>query len=83
MWMPASTSRDWSCIDGDEMKVTDPVCGRKIDMAEVAGCVDHEGWAYVFCSEDCRTRLAARPNAFAHEEARAACVPSAAGSDRS
>ncbi len=53
------------------MKVTDPVCGKELDMSEVASFAEYEGWAYFFCSDECRKRFMAWPPRFADEPARA------------
>ncbi|WP_428406774.1 YHS domain-containing protein [Hyphococcus sp.] len=60
-----------------ETTVTDPVCKKIIDIADAAGQLDYEGWAYFFCSEDCReafirqpSKFASRPTNVAHEARR-------------
>jgi P-type Cu+ transporter len=42
-------------------RVTDPVCGMKVDPARSAPRVEHEGEAFFFCSDRCRTKFAAEP----------------------
>lgn len=46
------------------MTVQDPVCGRKIDVSEAVASVDHDGWAYFFCSEECYRTFRADPARF-------------------
>jgi YHS domain-containing protein len=43
---------------------TDPVCGRELKRADAAGAVDHHGTVYFFCSNDCREKFQARPDAY-------------------
>jgi Cu+-exporting ATPase len=45
--------------------VTDPVCGMRIDDAEAAATVEHDGRTYFFCSEVCRDAFVADPDAYA------------------
>lgn len=47
------------------MKVNDPVCGADVDVADVADHVEHDGWAYFFCSKKCARRFAAAPQRYA------------------
>lgn len=49
------------------MTVRDPVCSRTISIAEVAASVDHEGWAYFFCSTECQLAFKVDPKEFAGE----------------
>ena len=39
---------------GGPPRVTDPVCGMKIDPAKAAGSVRHKGRAVHFCSKGCQ-----------------------------
>jgi uncharacterized protein len=43
--------------------VTDPVCGMKVDRAK-AVTAEHDGHTYYFCSEHCRARFEADPEAY-------------------
>ena len=42
-------------------RVTDPVCGMKVDPATSKHRYDHDGVTYHFCSDGCRTKFAADP----------------------
>ncbi|WP_225754826.1 heavy metal translocating P-type ATPase [Actinotalea sp. Marseille-Q4924] len=42
-------------------KVTDPVCGMRIDPASAAGTAQHEGQTYHFCSDHCADSFRADP----------------------
>ncbi|WP_431190556.1 YHS domain-containing protein [Bauldia litoralis] len=46
------------------MDVTDPVCGKTIDLG-AAESAEHHGWAYFFCSEACRAAFLAAPHRYA------------------
>lgn len=53
------------------MEVTDPVCGKTVDLG-AAEPVEHHGWAYFVCSAACRTAFLAAPDCYAlsrHERA--------------
>jgi P-type Cu+ transporter len=48
-----------------EGRVTDPVCGMRIDPARApGGSADHDGRRYFFCSARCHDRFVADPAAF-------------------
>ncbi len=47
--------------------VEDPVCKRMIDVADAAGQLDHDGWAYFFCSLDCRNKFVCQPSKYASQ----------------
>ena len=49
------------------MRVTDPVCGRQLDLADALAFEIHEGWSYFFCSEACRDQFLAAPEEFADQ----------------
>ncbi len=51
----------------DDMKMTieDPVCKAKIDVADAAAQEEYEGWAYFFCSVECRQKFIRQPAKFA------------------
>ncbi len=56
-------------------KVTDPVCGMKVDPAKAKHHHTHEGVDYYFCSEGCLTKFKADPGKYLnppekHEETR-------------
>lgn len=42
-------------------KVTDPVCGMKVDPAATPHHADHAGHEWHFCSDKCRTKFIADP----------------------
>jgi Cu+-exporting ATPase len=44
-----------------EGRVTDPVCGMKVDSATSTRRVEHEGRVFYFCSDRCRTKFAVEP----------------------
>lgn len=46
------------------MMVQDPVCGKKSELADVVASADYDGWAYFFCSDDCRRAFEANPAKF-------------------
>ena len=49
------------------MQVQDPVCGKLIYLEDAESSVDHDGWAYFFCSERCRRLFGASPARFANQ----------------
>jgi P-type Cu+ transporter len=49
-------------------KVTDPVCGMEIDLANAAGTSEYGGSTYHFCSTACKTRFDAEPAKYAPAE---------------
>lgn len=46
--------------------VKDPVCGMDVDPATTEHVAEHEGVTHHFCSERCRSRFLADPEAFLH-----------------
>lgn len=64
MSTPDFTSKAWSFIETMELgagpTVIDPVCEREIGLENAAGCVERDGWAFFFCSEDCQRRFLER-----------------------
>lgn len=58
-------------MEEHSMYVRDPVCGTRIDLADVAASEDRGGWAYFFCSHDCRRTFLASPGKFAQPAASA------------
>ena len=44
--------------------VRDPVCGMTVDPAKGGPSLEHDGHVYHFCSERCRERFAAEPDAY-------------------
>lgn len=49
------------------MNVTDPVCGKEMNLGDAIASEDHEGWAYFFCSADCHEAFKRSPGHFACE----------------
>jgi Cu+-exporting ATPase len=47
------------------MKVTDPVCGMRIDPEKAVGKVEHAGVTYWFCCDSCRRKFEAEPARYA------------------
>ena len=45
-------------------KVTDPVCGMAIEPGGAAGRQEYKGQTYYFCSETCRAKFIADPDAY-------------------
>jgi len=43
--------------------VTDPVCGMQIDPAKAAGKSEYKGTTYYFCSDYCKRKFDADPEA--------------------
>ncbi|MEO0126067.1 MAG: heavy metal translocating P-type ATPase [candidate division WOR-3 bacterium] len=50
------------------MKVTDPVCGMRIEDKEAKGKLVYQGVTYYFCSECCREAFAEDPSSFIKKE---------------
>jgi Cu+-exporting ATPase len=49
-------------VDGEIVR--DPVCGMKVDPRTAKPSADHAGHRYHFCSEACRTKFLAEPDAY-------------------
>lgn len=47
------------------MKVTDPVCGMRLDSAKAAASELREGHTYYFCSASCHDKFKAAPDHYA------------------
>tara|TARA_R110000787_G_scaffold20785_56_gene61859 strand:- start:3927 stop:4124 length:198 start_codon:yes stop_codon:yes gene_type:complete len=47
------------------MKLTDPVCGMQIGIEKAEAQEDFEGWAYFFCSDQCRQIFKSAPARYA------------------
>ena len=54
------------------MRVTDPVCGMKVDPARAKGSVTYEGETYHFCSTSCVQKFQADPTRYLHRVAASA-----------
>lgn len=50
------------------MRVTDPVCGARIEIDQAAAQEDHCGWAYFFCSAECCRLFTANPDRYLGRE---------------
>ncbi len=50
--------------EGAAPKVTDPVCGMKIDPAKAAGSVRHRGRLVHFCGKSCQAKFEADPDRY-------------------
>lgn len=46
-------------------KVTDPVCGMRIDPKTAAGSSEYKGQRYYFCSASCKTNFDSDPAKYA------------------
>lgn len=46
------------------MKVTDPVCGMKIDPKNAAASADYKGEKYYFCDNSCKVKFKKDPGKF-------------------
>ena len=46
-------------------RVTDPVCGMRIDPASAASAAEYKGQRYFFCSTGCKTRFDNDPAKYA------------------
>ena len=63
------------CVDSIEdrvLAVTDPVCGKTLDLDAVAAREDYHGWAYFFCSAACHRKFLANPGRYSVGTERAA-----------
>lgn len=49
----------------DDNKVTDPVCGMRIDPEAAAGSSEYKGQRYFFCSGSCKTSFDKDPAKYA------------------
>ena len=49
---------------GSSARVTDPVCGMKVDALKAACSVEHAGTTVYFCSKGCEAKFAANPDAY-------------------
>jgi YHS domain-containing protein len=46
------------------MSVQDPVCGRHFDLMIAVANLEHDGWAYFFCSSACCRAFQANPDRY-------------------
>jgi P-type Cu+ transporter len=47
------------------MEVKAPVCGKTVEFRGSVDPIEHDGWAYFFCSPGCRRRFLADPDRYA------------------
>ena len=59
----------------EDQRVTDPVCGMRIDPRTAAGSHRHEGREYYFCSPHCLASFKADPQRYLQLQAQAAAAP--------
>lgn len=50
-----------STIDAADGRVTDPVCGMRIDAASATGSAEYAGQRYYFCSAGCKSTFESEP----------------------
>ncbi|ESR27453.1 YHS domain-containing protein [Lutibaculum baratangense] len=56
-----SSGPDLGTEQESKIEVRDPVCGAVLDVGDAAACEERDGWAYFFCSDDCRRAFAGEP----------------------
>jgi YHS domain-containing protein len=49
-------------------EVVDPVCGMRLERTRAVAASAHAGRAFFFCSQECKARFDADPEAFAPDE---------------
>ncbi|MBX7184212.1 MAG: heavy metal translocating P-type ATPase [Vicinamibacteria bacterium] len=76
---PHSTSD--ASRDGAPPKVTDPVCGMKIDPARAAGSVRHRGRLVHFCGKSCQAKFEADPDRYLPAKSKALTMAAPAVAD--
>jgi Cu+-exporting ATPase len=64
-------------MNDEPERVTDPVCGMRIDPPKAAGSLEHHGSPVYFCGKGCLAKFAADPDRYLAP--RAAAPPPAAG----
>lgn len=52
------------------MQVTDPVCGRRLEIDQAHAQEDYQGWAYFFCSAECHRLFTTNPDRYLGPEQR-------------
>ncbi len=52
------------CVEEDAQRVTDPVCGMELGIAEVTATLALDGHERVFCSQECLRRFVAAPSEY-------------------
>ncbi len=66
-----------SPAEGAAPKVTDPVCGMKIDPAKAAGSVRHRGRLVHFCGKGCQAKFEADPDRYLPAKSKALAMAAA------
>lgn len=54
----------------EQMNVSDPVCGKDLDLADAIASEVHESWAYFFCSPECHRAFKRSPDRFIEQLSR-------------
>jgi len=49
-------------------RVTDPVCGMKIDKDKAAASYEYQGKTYYFCAPACKSKFEQRPEKYTRVE---------------
>lgn len=47
-----------------DMKVTDPVCGMRIEPSNAAAESNYQGQTYYFCSQECKSKFDKEPQKY-------------------
>lgn len=47
-----------------DTKVTDPVCGMRIEPSQAAAETNYQGQLYYFCSEECKSKFDRDPQKY-------------------
>lgn len=47
-----------------EITITDPVCGKQLDLGQAVAHEEDGGWAYFFCSSKCHQLFLASPKRY-------------------
>jgi YHS domain-containing protein len=61
----AQTSSSTGTKGTTDNRVTDPVCGMRIDPATAAGSSEYKGQRYFFCSTGCKSSFDSDPAKYA------------------
>src|SRR6185312_13203345 len=60
----AMTDHDHAHLPADAVLALDPVCGMTVDPATAKWTAEHAGERYFFCSQGCRDKFVAAPDAY-------------------
>ncbi|QCO67724.1 heavy metal translocating P-type ATPase [Luteimonas yindakuii] len=77
--MTGDEHRTHGDVSDDDGRVTDPVCGMRVDPQRTPHHAEHQGIRYHFCAARCRERFIADPVRFLEPSAAAASDPMPAG----